>query len=251
MSGVAWYDVRDIGWVRDVLILLHPPYTVWHLAYVTIGAALAPRLNWGVLGWTVLAFFLAMGIGAHCLDELNGRPLRTRFSDSSLWVTAIVSILLALYIGFTVGVRETIWVIPCIVFGAFIVFAYTLEWFGGKFHYDSSFGYAWGAFPVVTAYVAQTHTISWEAGLVALAAMLYSMAQRKLSHQVRFYRRRVIELQGHYHVRGEGPVVPGVVAWGKRHNLKLEDIIVPAELALKLMTWTIVAAAIGLLLIHI
>jgi len=251
MAEVAWYDIKAKGWLRDLLIILHPPYTLWHLAYVLIGAALAPQLNWGVLGWTVLAFFLAMGIGAHCLDELNGRPLRTPFSNASLWVTAIVSILLAMYIGFTVGVRETIWVLPCIFFGGFIVVAYNLEWGRGFFHHDFWFGFAWGAFPVVTAYVAQAHTISWEVGLLALWAMLYSMAQRMLSHQVRFFRRKVIELQGHYHLRGDGPVVPGVVAWAKRQNLKVEDIIRPSELTLKLMTWAVVAAAIGLLLLHI
>src|SRR5579884_4311101 len=73
----AFYALRPGGW-RDYLTLLHPPYTLWHLAYVVVGAALAPQLEWGLLGWTVLAFFLAMGVGAHALDELNGRPLRTR-----------------------------------------------------------------------------------------------------------------------------------------------------------------------------
>ena len=67
----------DLRRVRDWLTLLHPPYTVWHLSYVAIGAAVAGHLVLWRLGGTLLAFFLAVGIGAHALDELHGRPLRT------------------------------------------------------------------------------------------------------------------------------------------------------------------------------
>ena len=66
------------------MTLLHAPYTAWHLAYVAIGAALAPSMDWGVLGLTLLAFALALGIGAHALDELKGRPLQTRIPDRTL-----------------------------------------------------------------------------------------------------------------------------------------------------------------------
>ena len=243
-KGVAWYDIRDIGWIRDVIILLHPPYSLWHLSYVAIGAALAPRLDWVTLGWTVLAFFLGMGIGAHCLDELNGRPLRTKIPTPVLSTIAVASIAGAVSIGVFVGLKETIWVFPCIIFGGFIVFAYTLE-LGPKrfFHRDEWFGFAWGAFPVITAYIAQTHTVSPVIILVAGACLLYSMAQRVLSLQARFWRRKVAELCGTYRV-------PDNATWEQNYILQKQDIIGPAEVALKFMTWTVVAAAIGLLLIH-
>src|SRR5256885_4923628 len=73
----AYYAIRARGWRRDVWALLHPPYTAWHLSYVVIGASLAPKLSMFRLGATLVAFFLAVGIAAHALDELNGRPLRT------------------------------------------------------------------------------------------------------------------------------------------------------------------------------
>ena len=73
----AFYALRPGGW-RDYVTLLHPPYTLWHLSYVAVGAALAPRMDWALLGWTTLAFALAMGVGAHALDEMRGRPLQTR-----------------------------------------------------------------------------------------------------------------------------------------------------------------------------
>lgn len=265
MVEAAWYDVRREGWVRDVLVLLHPPYSLWFLSYVVIGAALAPKMNWSTLLWTLLAFFLAMVIGAHCLDELNGRPLRTKLPGKLLWTLAIVSIAGAIAIGAALGVRETVWVIPCIIFGGFIVFAYNLEWprdwarfrlfreFGlvGFFHRDLWFGVAWGAFPAVTAYIAQTYTVSWGIAGVAAACLLYSMAQRVLSFHGRFWRRKVMELRGKYYVEGEGSVVPETVGWNLGHDLTRQSIIEPAEVALRFMTWTIIAAAAGLILTHL
>jgi len=252
MAQVAWYDVKAKGRVRDFVILLHPPYTMWHLAYVVIGAALAPMMNWGTLLWTLLAFFLAMGIGAHCLDELNGRPLKTKIPALVLILAAVISIGGAVVIGAIVGVRETVWVIPCIIFGGFIVFAYTMEWGPkGFFHRDEWFGFAWGAFPVITAYIAQTHTVSWGIIFVAGACLLYSLTQRVLSTQVRFFRRKVSMVEGHYFASENGPVVPGTVTWGQSHNLNKKIIIEPPETALKLMSWTVIAAAIGLVLTHI
>ncbi|MBA7681838.1 hypothetical protein ES703_90179 [subsurface metagenome] len=244
-KGVAWYDAPGRGWLRDIWVLSHFPYTIWHLSYVPIGAALAPRLDWGVLGWTILAFFLAMGIGGHCLDELNGRPLRTQLPSWGLWLAVVLSIAGAIAIGILIGVRETVWVIPSIVFGGFIVFAYNLE-LGPKgfFHRDEWFGFAWGAFPVLTAYVAQAHTISPEIVFVAGGCLLYSMVQRVLSLQARFWRRKVLMFEGHYFT--DAPTEPN-----RPRVLTKQDIIKPAELALKLMTWTVVAAAVGLLLIHL
>ena len=57
----AFYALRSGGW-RDWWTLLHPPYTAWHLSYVVFGAAVAPRLDGGRLGATVLAALLAVGV---------------------------------------------------------------------------------------------------------------------------------------------------------------------------------------------
>jgi len=243
-KGVAWYDIPGSGWLRDLWILTHPFYTLWHLSYVLIGAALAPTMNWATLGWTLLAFFLAMGIGAHCADELRGRPLRTKIPGWILALLCVLSLGGAVYIGVAIGLKETIWILPLIIFGVFIVFAYNLELFQGFFHTNFWFGFAWGAFPAITAYIAQTHTVSPVILLVAAACLLYSMTQRVLSTQARFWRRKVFAMKGAYVLNGE-PIAGGP------HILRKEDIIEPAEVALKFMTWTVVAAAIGLLLLHI
>src|SRR4051794_7760309 len=94
----AFYALRPGGW-RDYVTLLHPPYTAWHLSYVAVGAALAPHFHLDRMLWAVAAFALAMGVAAHALDELNGRPLRTQIGSGTLVALAAVSLAGALAIG--------------------------------------------------------------------------------------------------------------------------------------------------------
>src|SRR5580704_15111424 len=82
-SRPAFYAARPGGW-RDWWTLLHPPYTAWHLSYVVIGACLAPHVSLSILFGTLLAFFFAVGLAAHALDELHGRPLGTTISNGGL-----------------------------------------------------------------------------------------------------------------------------------------------------------------------
>ena len=202
----AFYALRPGGW-RDYVTLLHPPYTLWHLSYVAIGAALAPTMKWGLLGWTVLAFLLAMGVGAHALDELNGRPLETRIPSRVLVALAVASIAAACAIGIVVALRTTLWLLLFVAFGAFVVAAYNLELFGGAFHSDVWFAAAWGAFPVLTAYVASTERVRLAVVAAAAFGFLSSLAQRRLSTQVRLVRRRVESVAGEARLAG-GTVLP-------------------------------------------
>src|SRR5205814_7762776 len=80
----AFYALRPGGW-RDYVTLLHPPYTLWHLSYVALGAAIAPEWRPLRLGTGLAAFALGLGVGAHALDELRGRPLGTRIPAPVLW----------------------------------------------------------------------------------------------------------------------------------------------------------------------
>ncbi len=185
----AFYALRPGGW-RDYVTLLHPPYTLWHLSYVALGAALAPRMDWPLLGWTTLAFFLAMGVGAHALDELQGRPLQTLIPAPVLVALAVVSIGAACAIGCVIAVERTLWLLVFVAAGGFIVVAYNLELFGGRFHGDFWFPTAWGAFPVLTAYFAAAHTIRGAAVAAAAYAFAMSWVQRTLSTPVRAVRRK-------------------------------------------------------------
>ncbi|HLY94495.1 MAG TPA: hypothetical protein VKP14_06580 [Gaiellaceae bacterium] len=186
----AFYALRSGGW-RDYVTLLHPPYTLWHLSYVAIGAGLAPHMKWGLLGWTTLAFLLAMGIGAHALDELKGRPLQTQIPAQVLVALAVASIAGASAIGLVVAFDTTLWLIAFVAFGAIVVVAYNLELLGGAIHTSVMFAFAWGAFPVLTAYFASAHRLRGDALAAAVFAFLTSYAQRVLSTPVRFARRNI------------------------------------------------------------
>jgi len=185
----AFYALAPGGW-RDYVTLLHPPYTLWHLSYVAIGAALAPSVDWSVLGWTVLAFALALGVGAHALDELSGRPLGTRIPRALLVALAVAATGAACAIGLVVAARTTWWLVAFVCAGAFFVVAYNLELCGGAFHSDLWFAASWGAFPVLTAYFASAERLALAAFAGAGFAFATSLAQRTLSTQVRDARRR-------------------------------------------------------------
>jgi hypothetical protein len=188
----AFYALAPGGW-RDYVTLLHLPYTLWHLSYVAIGAGLAPELRRDRLLAALAAFFLALGVGAHALDELQGRPLRTRIPTRLLWALALGSIGGAVAIGIAAAVAWTPWLLVFVAAGAFIVFAYNLELFGGAFHTDLWFALAWGAFPLLTGYFVVAEELTLEAGLAAVFAVATSRAQRILSTHVRGVRRGLID----------------------------------------------------------
>ena len=238
-TAPAFYALRPGGW-RDYVTLLHAPYTAWHLSYVVVGACLAAAVDWWVLGFTVLAFALAMGIGAHALDELNGRPLQTRIPSRVLVSLAVGSIAAASAIGIAVAVERTLWILPLVAVGAALVPVYNLELLGGRVHTDLGFALSWGAFPALTAYVAQTGTIRLEAGLAAAWATVLSLAQRRLSTPVRRLRREVSAVDGQL-----------VLADGVREPLTRESFVAPVETALRLLAAASVLLAATLVAVRV
>jgi hypothetical protein len=185
----AFYALARGGW-RDYVTLLHPPYTLWHLSYVAVGAGLASPFSWTRCAAALAAFALAMGVGAHALDELRGRPLQTRIPERTLWSLAAIGITGGTALGVYACVAWTWWLAPFVVAGAFIVVAYNLELFGGALHSTLWFALAWGALPALSAYVVEAETVRVEAVAAALYAALLSYAQRVLSTQVRIARRQ-------------------------------------------------------------
>jgi hypothetical protein len=194
-SRPAFYALAPGGW-RDYITLLHPPYTLWHLSYVAIGSGLAPELHAIRLGAALAAFFLGMGVGAHALDELKGRPLQTRIPERVLVVLAIVSIAGAVAIGVGAALVWEPWLLVFVAFGGVIVVAYNLELLGARLHTDALFALSWGALPVLSAYLVNAGTIRLEAVLAAVFATLLGLVQRWLSTPVRMVRRRVSSVTG-------------------------------------------------------
>lgn len=191
----AFYALSPGGW-RDYATLLHPPYTLWHLSYVIWGAALAGGHHYDRLVATLVAFVLAVGVAAHALDELQGRPLRTQVPPGVLVGLASLALGGAALIGVLGAVEVSPWLLTFVAFGLFIALAYNLEWFGGWFHSDVWFALSWGSFPLITAYFVTAERLSIAAALGAAMAFTLSLAQRSLSARVRGLRRRARSIEG-------------------------------------------------------
>jgi hypothetical protein len=210
----AWYALRG-GGARDYVTLLHPPYTLWHLSYVAVGAAVAPHFHLDRMLLACAAFFLAMGVAAHALDELHGRPLRTGIPSRVLVAVAVCALAGAVAIGVAAAAAWGWGLLAFVAVGAVLVPAYNLEL---ALHTDWGFALAWGAFPALTGYFVEAQTVRVDAVAVALYAFALSLAQRSLSTPVRRARR-------------ERQTTAGTEA---------------LERALRLLTWASVALAVGL-----
>ena len=232
----AFYALGPGRW-RELLTLLHPPYTAWHLSYVAIGAAVAPHLYAGRLAGCLAAFFLAVGVCAHALDELHDRPLRTSLPNRLLQVLAAVGLAGAIAIGVLGAIDVSIWLLVFVFLGAFIVLAYNLELFDGRFHSDFWFAAAWGAFPAITSYWINSLEFRIEGISVMLGCLLLSLAQRRLSTPVRKLRRRTAS------VRGEQRLLDGTVI-----ELDAARLAAPLDGALSACALGMVLLACGLVL---
>lgn len=233
--AAAFYDAGSgTGGIGDWLTLLHPPYTIWHLSYVAIGAAVVPHPVLWRLGGTLAAFFLAVGVGAHALDELHGRPLNTGISSRNLIAAAVVSIGAAIVAGLAYGGLR---MVPFIVAGSLFVLGYNLELFGGILHNDFGFAFTWGSFPVLTGAYAQHWTLPPAAFVAAAAALLLSLGQRSLSTAARTLRRKTAR-------------VSVMITWrdGSERVLGRGDLLAPLERALRSFAWAIGALAVALVL---
>jgi len=224
-TGSRWHDLGSI---------LHVPYTLWHLSYVVIGAALAPTLDWMILSGTIAAFALGLGIGAHALDEVKSRPLGTGLSDRALWMIGTGAMVMSAGVAVAGALVVSPWVALWGAAGIVLAVGYALEW--PIVHTDIGFAVAWGAFPVFVGYWAQTQAISSAVVIIAGATTLLSLAQRALSTPARFVRR---------HTRNS------VVEFDENRRWDRGGLLRTWEQPLRLLAWTIGAFALGLLSTHL
>ncbi|MQA75459.1 MAG: hypothetical protein GEU88_14140 [Solirubrobacterales bacterium] len=240
----AFYALAPGGW-RDLLTILHPPYTLWHLSYVALGAAAAPQVHADRLFAALAAFFLAVGVSAHALDELSGRPLGTRLSNPTLIALAAVGLAGALAIGVAGVIAVSATLVPFVIVGAFAVLAYNLELFGGRFHTDLWFAATWGAFPALTGWWSNALAVgSVGDGLAAAAAVLscfaLTVAQRRLSTPVRELRRATESVHGQQRL-----------ADGSVRKLSAAALAAPLDGALRALAVAVPLLAAGLVAVRI
>jgi hypothetical protein len=224
------------GRAGDLLTLLHPPYTAWHLSYFALGAAVAPHVHVDRLLWGLAAFALAVGVAAHALDELHDRPLATGLSRRTLLALAIVSLLGALAIGAAGAITVSALLVPLVIAGGLFLPAYNLEWAGGRLHSDLWFAIGWGAFPAFTGYFVNSLKIALPGVLIALGCLVLSVAQRRLSSPARELRRRTSSVAG---VR--------TLADGSTEQLSLGRLLAPLDGALAALSLAVVLTACALL----
>lgn len=237
-TAAAYYARGTHGW-RAWWTLLHPPYTLMHLSFVVVGAALVPVLDLYLLVLTLAAFFLAMGLAAHALDELKGRPLKTTIPTNALVALAVVGLTGAAALGLWAAHRSDMGILWLVPVGVFLVVAYNLELFGGRFHTAHVFALAWGAFPVLVAGYAQTATFGLPVVFASLYAYLASRAQRSLSDSVRHLRRRASHVEGTIRHKD-----------GTTERFGMARLLEAPESALRFLVWTSVVVALALLAMH-
>ncbi len=233
----AFYALGS-GRTGELIALLHPPYTLWHLSYFAIGAAAAPKLHADRLLWGLLAFALAVGVAAHALDELHDRPLGTTVGKRMLAGAAAVSLLAATAIGVAGTLEVTAWLAPLVLAGALFLPAYNLELLGGRFHSDLWFALGWGGFPAFTGYFVNAEEVRLPGVLIAAGAVALSVAQRRLSTPARELRRRTASVAGTRTLldgRTEPLTLPQLLA-------PLDGALAALSLALALTAGALVAA---------
>jgi hypothetical protein len=183
---------------------------------------------------------LAVGIAAHALDELHGRPLQTRLGHPTLIALAITSLTGAVAIGVIGTLTISAWLAPLVVSGAFLVIAYNLELLGGRVHDDAWFALAWGGFPAFTGYFVNALQVRPAGVLVAIACTALSVAQRRLSTPVRELRRRTA------HVTGSQTLTSG-----ETRELDAQGLAEPLERALQALWLALVILAVGLVAVRL
>jgi hypothetical protein len=177
---------------RAFVGLLFLPYTAMVLAFTVMGAMLAPQVDWERVGALLIIYFLALGIGAHAFDALGSRgvkPWGDVFTMRQLWMLGMTAVIAAYAIGayYMIEYAPLLW--PIAIAEGFFLFAYNLEWFGGRFHTDSWFAFSWGALPVIAGYVMQTNAIALSVVLLAAATAMLSLLEIKASRPYKQLRR--------------------------------------------------------------
>ena len=171
--------------------LLFLPYTGMVLSFSVIGGMLADFVHWDRVVATLIIYFLGLGIGAHALDAVGSKGLKPWgrvLSEQGLWVAALSSIAAAYVIAiyYMIFLVPLLWVVA--VLEGFFVFAYNLEWFGGKFHKDFWFAFSWGFLPVLAGYIMQTNEVTPGVLAIAVAMGLFSLVEIKASRPYKVFK---------------------------------------------------------------
>jgi xanthine/uracil permease len=201
------------------------------ISFAVVGSLLARYLYWDRIVSIAVIYFLGLGIAAHALDAFGSKgdkPWGRAFTKGQLLFTAILSLSAAYGIALHYMVLYVPWLAVIAVLEGFFVFAYNLEWFGGRFHKDGWFAFSWGFLPVLAGYMMQTNRVSVEAFPVALAMALFSLIEIKASRPYK-------------ELKSRSPIL----------NERERQIMVRYEIILKSISMGVICLGVGLLILRI
>jgi hypothetical protein len=174
--------------------MLHLPYTAMVLSFVVAGAVVSPRVSWPILLATLLAYFLALGIGAHFLDQLPGMGSRY-VRHWPTWALRLVGFG-GVGAGVAIGVVGALLVLgPTFLLFVFVQTICALGYplapvFRGVLHRDSVFAISWGCLPFLTSYYAQSGKVVSAVSLVLVVVFAaIALAEIRVSRRSRALRR--------------------------------------------------------------
>jgi len=157
-------------------------FTVYVLAYMTVGMALASvnhGWSWGT--WGLAAATIWFGLeGLHAVD-LAHEDIAINMDSRVQRIVGYVELAAGAVLGVALALHTTLWFLAFVGVGTFLGIAYNEEWFSGILHdHDTitgiaNFGLSWAVIPFLGAYFVVAQTLSVGILLVALGAMLDSM----------------------------------------------------------------------------
>lgn len=198
MIGKTWYSSEGSK-AREFWTILHLPYTLMALSFLAIGFGIGGVRDWNAFLLTAAAYFLGLGIAAHCFDQIEGMGSRyvKILTDGDLIITGAVALVGAVAIGTYLiasrGLSHLLWIIPLQVF---FVFSYPLaKWFKGAFHTDFWFAVSFGVIPVLAGSYINSSSFDNPIPLALWAAVTFLVAliEITLSRYVRQMRKEQVD----------------------------------------------------------
>lgn len=188
-----WYQLEGTK-LREFITILHLPYTVMCLSFLTIGFGISGISNWNTYWITMLAYFFGLGIASHSLDQLKGMGSTyvKLLSDDELATIGISALIFSVLLGITLMFELSAWyLIVLIPLQVFFVFSYPLKvLFKGFFHNNFWFAVSFGFLPVVIGYYVNTLSFSLLAIFWGVVAFTISEIEINLSRYVRKMRKK-------------------------------------------------------------
>jgi len=192
----TWYH-REGSKKAELWTILHLPYTFMAISFLVIGFSIEKPINYEVMAAVVVAYFLGLGVAAHCLDQLPGMGSHyiKYLTEKELLFLASTSLGIAIVIGIHYMLKlqawHLLWLIPLQTF--FAVTYPVAKLFRGFFHNDFWFSISFGAIPVLIGYYMNNLSFSLIILPFALLCALISAIEITLSRYARRLRRELAD----------------------------------------------------------